>query len=369
VAEILFYIFLACALIQGVYIVFFYFKLAFGKLKNNQFSGYIPISIIVASNNEKENLLKLIPKLLDQNYTDFELIIVDDRSYDDTFDALRELYGNNPKVHILRIEEVHDHTSAKKFALTMGIKAAKNERILFIDADCWPLSSNWLREIAEACSKDTQFVLGYSQYEKEDGFLNLFIRFETLVTAIQYLSFAAQKLPYMGVGRNLSYTKSTFLSAKGFHPYNKLIGGDDDLFVNLHATGANTQIAVIPDAQTRSIPKKTLDEYIHQKKRHLSIGKRYRFSTKLWLSTWHISQIGFWWMFLPVVFMYPNPVLVLAIAGTRLALLLLAYGYIIRKLKDQIPLYFLPVLDLTYTFYYFAIGLVSLRAKNVQWKK
>ncbi|MBY0425088.1 MAG: glycosyltransferase, partial [Cytophagales bacterium] len=122
-AETLFYIFVACAFIQAVYIVFFYFHLAFGKHKNSQFGGYVPISVIVAANNEKENLLKLIPKLLDQNYEDFEIIIVEDRSYDDTYDTLRELYGNNPKIHILRIEEIHDHTSAKKFALTMGIKA------------------------------------------------------------------------------------------------------------------------------------------------------------------------------------------------------------------------------------------------------
>lgn len=369
VGDTLFYIFLACAFIQVIYIFFFYFKLAFGKLKTNQFSGYMPISVIVAANNEERNLLELIPKILNQNYTDFELIIVDDRSYDDTYDKLRELYGNEPRVHILRIEEVHDHTSAKKFALTMGIKAAKNERLVFIDADCWPVSYNWLREIAEACKPQTAFVLGLSQYEKEKGFLNLFIRFETLVTAIQYLSFAAQRMPYMGVGRNLSYTKSMFLAVKGFHPFNKLIGGDDDLFVHLHSNSKNTEIVIIPDAQTRSIPKKTMEEWIHQKKRHLSVGKKYKSSTKIKLGLWHLTQIGFWWLLVPVLVFYSDPTIVLTIVGTRLFLLLLSYGYIIKKIKDKIPLYLLPILDLTYTFYYFAIGLVSLRAKSVQWKK
>lgn len=366
--EILFYLFIAFAFLQLIFIGGYYLPFAFQIKKSERKASTIPVSIVVAANNEKTNLLELIPLLLQQNYPTFELIIIDDRSYDDTFDTLRELYGQHPLVHLLRIDEVHDHTSAKKFALTMGIKAAKYERILFTDADCRPSSSLWIQEMMEPVTEKSTFILGYSPYIPSKGFLNLMIRFETLVTGIQYLSFASRGIPYMGVGRNLSYTKSSFLQNKGFHPYNKLIGGDDDLYVNSHANGTNTVIACSPDSQMKSFPKTTWADWIFQKKRHMKIGKKYSFGSKFMLGCWHLSHIGFWWLGLVLAFIYGQPEVIITILGCRLILLILAYNKIIQKLGETVPIYFVPLLDLMYTFYYFATGLVSLRGNNVKWK-
>jgi hypothetical protein len=126
---------------------------------------------------------------------------------------------------------------------------------LLTDADCRPHSELWIQSVSEQCASEKEIVLGYSPYQKEKGFLNLFIRYETLFAALQYVSYAILKNPYMGVGRNLAYRKSLFLNNKGFNGFLGVTGGDDDLFVNQHANGSNTSICVGEKALVYSVPK------------------------------------------------------------------------------------------------------------------
>lgn len=110
-------------------------------------------------------------------------------------------------------------------------------------------------------------VLGYGGYFRhKKSLLNKLIRFETLLTAIQYFSYARLGSPYMGVGRNLAYTSTRFYELKGFASHLQIRSGDDDLFVNEAATAQNTTSCFEKDAITRSIPKATFSAWIKQKK-------------------------------------------------------------------------------------------------------
>ncbi|MEP2023260.1 glycosyltransferase, partial [Reichenbachiella sp.] len=205
--------------------------------KSNAKKQY-PVSVIVCAHNELDHLKKLIPILLKQSHADFEIVIVDDRSDDGTYDYL--LGNQSDKLKFARVDQVHDHINAKKFALTMGIKAASNDIILLTDADCLPVSENWISQMTGSFRKDVQYVLGVSPYEKSKGLLGQFIQFETQWTAMNYIGFALAGNPYMAVGRNLAYRKSSFLDHKGFSKIQHITGGDDDLIVNDHATKSNT---------------------------------------------------------------------------------------------------------------------------------
>src|SRR5690606_6056352 len=132
----------------------------------------------------------------------------------------------------------------KKFAMLVGIKSAKNNHLIFTDADCYPASNNWLAEMAAGFTDENKIVLGYGAYEKQKGFLNTCIRFDAFMIAIQYLSAAIKKSPYMGVGRNLAYTKELFFEEKGFSNHYHINSGDDDLFVNGAATENNTSVCI-----------------------------------------------------------------------------------------------------------------------------
>ncbi len=205
--QILFYIFVFSLIIQLFYVLYFFVRLVVYKLSETTFNE--PISVIVCAKNEAENIAEFLPKILEQEYTDFEVVLVDDQSKDNTEYVLKELKAKYQNLKIVKIEEHVKHRVGKKFALTLGIKAAKHEYLLLTDADCIPSSKNWLSKMVSNFEKK-QIVLGYGAYKKEKGLLNAMIRFDGFNVALQYFSFALASLPYMGVGRNLAYKKSVF---------------------------------------------------------------------------------------------------------------------------------------------------------------
>ncbi|MBX2961885.1 MAG: glycosyltransferase [Cyclobacteriaceae bacterium] len=324
---------------------------------------------MVCAHDEEENLRALLPHLLSQNYPNYELIVVDDRSNDGTFDFLREEAVKDPRLRVVKIDYLPAHADGKKYALTLGIKAAHYDLILLTDADCVPVGNTWIQSMMTGNTEQAQFVLGYSAYRKLPGILNAFIRYETILAAIQFLSFARLGNPYMGVGRNMAYRKSLFLKNKGFNKYLGLTGGDDDIFVNRHATGRNTMVMINPESVTISKPKQTLREFVKQKVRHLSVGKFYRFKHRFILGLFTISHLVSWLLGLLLMYMFPE--YLWWVAAALILRLFVATGTIYlfgKKVGQPFETWGVPFLDFLFTIYYISTGTVALVTKKVQWK-
>ena len=227
-----------CFYYLGIYFRFiFYKKKAFCCTCAQE-----PVSVIICARNEADNLDNYLPVILSQDYPDYEVIVVNDCSTDNSDIILKKYLEQYPQLRISTIKEDKKFSHGKKLAVTIGIKAAKYDRLLFTDGDCKPESNQWLSLMAANFSADTSIVLGYGGYFPQPGLLNKYIRYDTLMIALQYFSFALCKIPYMGVGRNLAYKRSLFYAGKGFSTHFHLASGDDDLFVNENATKTNTAI-------------------------------------------------------------------------------------------------------------------------------
>ena len=250
----------------------------------------------------------------------------------------------------------------------MGIKAAENEIVLLTDADCLPFSDQWVAAMASKYGQKEQIVLGFSNYRHLPGFLNYFIRFETLLTGIQYLAAAAMGSPYMGVGRNLSYSKTLFLNNKGFRGYQDVVGGDDDLFVNKHAKGSNTAVAIGANAMTISVPKTSWGDFFNQKIRHMAVGKLYGFRAKFFLSVFSLTWILVYILSLTLFLLGTEPIYIAYLLGGRLLLMLLTF--IVAKHKTGIAFGVAGVvfLDVFYSIYYIFAGTRALFAKTIRWR-
>lgn len=352
--------------IQGIYFVVFI--VAFSKKQIQKESQSLPVSVIVCAHDEEENLKELIPALLAQDHSTFEIIIIDDRSNDSTFDLLLAEAVKDHRVRMVHVNRTPPHANSKKYALTLGIKAARYEWLLLTDADCRPDSNSWISIMSSHFSDQKNFVIGYSPYLKSRGILNAFIRFETLLTAIQYLSFALLRNPYMGVGRNLAYRRSRFLEAKGFNDILNVTGGDDDLFVNRHANGSNTAVCLDVKAQTHSIPKTTWKDFLYQKVRHLSVGRYYRFGHRLLLGIFVFTWMTSWFAGIFLAVYTANYFIICALLGFRLLLVTFTFFKASKKLGQTFEVWIVPLLDFIYVFYYLVTGLLALVTKKVQWK-
>jgi glycosyltransferase involved in cell wall biosynthesis len=360
------YIFLISLVIQLAFFLLIFSRLAFFKQKTLPAKEIRGVSVVIAAHNELENLKRLIPALLAQNYPDFEIILADDRSQDET-EAFIVKNFIEPKLKVIRISALAPHINPKKNALSQAIALSSKEIILLTDADCMPLSKEWISEMVRPIHQGKEIVLGYSQYEHRAGFLNLLIRYETFYTAVQYFSLALAGNPYMGVGRNLCYLRKSFVKNKGFEGYGHITGGDDDLFIRDIAEEENIGICLSKAGQTTSIPKTNLSSWLVQKRRHLSVGKHYKVKDRLILGLLALSQISFWVSILIMSLMQFNMALIIIGFVLRTSLLIPIFVAILNRLEDRIKWYALPFLDLIYVIYYISAGLRAISSKNIGW--
>jgi glycosyltransferase involved in cell wall biosynthesis len=358
-----------CFAVLSIQILFLIFLLfAFRKRDLNPSSEKLPVSLIVCAHDEEENLRELVPLLLQQDYPEFEVIIVEDRCNDVTYDYLLQATKDNERLKMVRVTHKPDHINGKKFALTLGIKAAKYDWVLLTDADCRPSANSWIAEMTSQFKQTTEIVLGFSPYFKAPGLLNSFIRFESFLTGIQFIGMALLGKPYMGVGRNLAYRKELFLNNKGFNSHLDVTGGDDDLFVNQHATKENTAVRVGQNALMFSKPLKSWSEFFHQKFRHLSVGKKYKFFDKVLLGMFSFSWILTWFLVLLSLFFLSLAKVLLVLFVIRIVLLVSIMHVGPKKLGASFEAWKTPLLDFMYAFYYLVTGAKALIVKKVKWK-
>lgn len=364
---ILFCLFIAVTAVQLFYYIYFFARVAFFKPKQKTQSQQHPVSVIICARDEDENLARNLPGVLVQQYgSSHEVVVVNDNSVDDSKYILQELKKTFKSLNVVELTQEAKLISGKKYPLSIGIREAEYEVLLLTDADCVPASEHWIEKMQDGYDRDTGIVLGYGAYHKKKGLLNKLIRFETFHTALQYLSYALAGLPYMGVGRNLSYRKDLFLKNKGFSSINHIPSGDDDLFVNKVATKYNTAVVIDPDAVTRSIPKTTWKSWLKQKSRHYTTAKYYKPKHKFLLGLYFTTQF-FYYPLLAATILFYDWRYALAVFGVRLLL----QGFVLRKSmvkmgeKDLWPWFIF--LDMWMFFYYLIFFPALWRKPQNRW--
>jgi cellulose synthase/poly-beta-1,6-N-acetylglucosamine synthase-like glycosyltransferase len=361
-------VFILSATVQSVYLLLFALK-----FHRYRFPDPYPqekstkVSVVICSHNGHGNLKRNLPRILAQDYPSFEVIVIDDRSTDGTTELLKELSAAHAHLKFLSIYEVPEKTNPKKYALTKGIHLAENPIVVLTDSDCYPASRQWIRNLVAGYKEGTVFVLAYSMYEKGAGFLNGFIRYETVMTGINYLGLALWGNPYMGVGRNMSYRRDFFTKRGGFQGMEHITGGDDDLLTNRYATTGNTSVVLAPDASTISEPKNNWRAYFRQKLRHMSVGKYYRFRHLFILGVLSATQLLFWLCFITLVMITSSWILISSVFAVRCLSLVLTINRFNTRNGEKISWMLVPIFDLAHTLLIPTIGLKSLVTKNVAW--
>lgn len=360
-------------LIQLIYYWTIFSRLAFKKIKPLPEVSH-PVSVIVCARNEYQNLRDFLPQILEQDYPEFEVLLINDDSDDETEFFTRELVLKYPHFRVVNINRAVSFIKGKKFALSVGIKEAKYSHILLTDADCKPMSPKWIQYTQQGFNNQNQLVLGYGRYEKQKGLLNRLVRFDTVHTAMQYLSFALAKHPYMGVGRNLSYTKQLFEKQNGFTSHYKIPYGDDDLFVNKAAQGKNTAAIYRIEAQTESIAPETWGVWFRQKKRHLDTGKHYRMATKLTLANYAVSSFLFYVLLAITLVFALNPlqwidlVMISSLFLMRTITQLIIFRGVCKKLNEKGLGWSILLFDIIFTVLNPIWSFSNLIIKQNKWK-
>ncbi len=360
--EVIFYSFSLVTAIQLFYYLFFFRRLAFFVPKQKEKSQQHPLSVIICARDEAANLAKNLPGVLVQTYpTTHEVIVVNHNSQDETPYFLEGLKKTFKNLQIVNLIQEAKGIPGKKYPLSIGIKEAKHEILLLTDADCVPASEFWIQKMQDAFEEGIDIVLGYGAYYKKPGLLNKLIRFDTFHSALQYLSYAMAGMPYMGVGRNLSYKRALFFKHKGFSSINHVISGDDDLFISLVANKKNTAVVIDEEAVTLSEPRRKFSGWIRQKNRHYTTGKFYKPVHKFLLGLYSFTHFLFYPLFVAAIFFY-NWKIVLGIFLVRFILQAIVYYKSMQKLNEKDLFMWWWLFDIWMFFYYLIFA-------NSLWKK
>jgi len=356
IAPIILYSFLLVTLIQVFYYVFFYGRI-FQKEKTKKSNDSFPVSIIIAAHNEEENLKKYLPLILEQNYPIFEVIVINDRSEDNTDDLLNEYKKQYSNLKTTFIKNTGKLKHGKKIAITLGVKASSYDYLLLTDADCYPNSENWITEMVSSFDKEKEIVLAYGAYETLSGFLNKIIRFDTLFIALQYLTFSKAGYPYMGIGRNLAYKKDLFERNKGLASHAQIASGDDDLFVNEVANSKNTSIVISSKSFTYSKPKLTVQDWVRQKQRHFLTFHKYKTIHKLLLFGEPFTRVLFYLLVMPNILINTFSISFYVAISLRILLLLSVFWKTTQVLEEKKIFILVVFLDFILPFLNFFIYL------------
>lgn len=367
VLEILFWVYVGVAVVQLFYHLFFFLRFGIHKHQEAKMDPY-PVSVIVAARNEEDNLQAYLPHVLCQKGVEYEVVVSDDCSVDDTLLVLKDLETKYPNLRHTRLQESKMFEGGKKYALALGIKAAKYENLIFTDADCEPASENWLKHMADGITQ-RKVVLGYAPFFKEKGVLNKLIRFDAFNIGLQYLSFALGGIPYMGVGRNMGYKSHMFFDQKGFSSHYDIKSGDDDLFLNAVVDRKNTKVVLHPETFVFSKAKQSMKDWIFQKRRHITTSPRYRFLHLLTLGLLSFSQYAlFGLLFVLLVTNYRVQETLIVIA-LRYLIQQLVYFLALKKTNELDLMPIAAFFEPFYMIFYPVLVFMNVLSKSNEWKR
>jgi glycosyltransferase involved in cell wall biosynthesis len=366
ILTVVFYIFVAFTGIQIIYYLTFS-SFLFNKKNKGQTIEQVPVSVIIFVKNCASSLKKNLPLIVAQNYTKFEIVLINNASTDNTLEVLEDFALNNDNIKVLDVENNEAFWGNKKYALTLGIKAAKHEHLLFTAITSEPLSEFWIAEMSKQFRGKKTITLGYSKYKKKSSLGNLFIRFENLLSALQCFSLAKNGSPFMAFGDNFAYTRSTFFKVKGFINHMKLKYGENDLFLKDAATKKNSSYTISKNSFIEKEQPKSFGKWFHEKRKKTVLKKQYKPKHRFFISFFTISKLLFYVLGSALCFVYSWQVM-LPIILTYFLIQFIVIGIAAKKLKEPYLIFVLPFLEIGLLLIQITIFSVNLISKPNHWK-
>jgi cellulose synthase/poly-beta-1,6-N-acetylglucosamine synthase-like glycosyltransferase len=355
-------------------LLLFYYLFAFSRVLFSKPKYYAPehlpaVSVVICARNEAENLQQNLKVVMIQNYKNFEVIVVNDQSTDNTEDVVSYYCDRNPNLRLINVKrDVEKPLPGKKFPLKVGIESASHDIIVVTDADCKPSNTLWLKTLVSEFLSETQFVLGYSPFKSYPGFVNKLIRYDNVMTAMQYFGFTLSGFPYMGVGRNMAFRKTQFKSYSPTEASQKILSGDDDLFVNNIARGNSTEVAIHKDSYIYSEPEKSWGAWLHQKTRHIKTSFHYSFSSQLLLLIFAFLNFAFYIFPITLFFVESSVALILLVFASVFIVKFITHSKLCIRFQNADLIPYLFFLDFIFILHLPIFLFRSMFYKVSQWK-
>lgn len=354
---------------QIIYYFCVYGKLIFNKKKTTiaktaDNEDLPPVSVIIATKNEEFYLKDKLAFFLEQDYPEFEVIVVNDASTDDSEYILKAFSKIYPHLKVVNIVENVNKFRGKKFPISLGIKSAKYDHLVLSCADCEPRGFNWLRAMASHFDSKNSIVLGFGAYTKRKGLFNALLQYDNITTAMNYIGLALSGHAYRGDSKNIAYKKELFYSTSGFTKHYNITLGEDDIFIKDIATAKNITVAMEPESFVTSSSKRTFKDWKGEKKNRIATFRHYKTSTKILLNLLPTTTFLFYALAITLfVLSFPYQYLILALLLKFIPQTII-YFKACRRLDTKRIFIFAPLFEIYFLFFNARLRIVSLFTKS-----
>lgn len=339
-------------LVQLLYYYGLFSFFAFSKKRKRSVVQQVPISVIMVVKDAASVLMKTLPRYLSQQYPEFEVVVVDDNSNDETCLLIKEYQTQYQNLKLVDLESAKTTIRGRKFAISVGIRCAKYNHLIFTDAECVPTSSHWLERMASHFDGQKKIVLGYSTYSKRKNPFNRLLHFDTLQNAMELFSLARVNSTYRGDGRNLGYAKELFTAQRGFASHNHIAYGEEDIFISRAAKRNNTAIEISEESFT-VLQHGANRHYWKDHKEGLYFTRKFNtLRNRILLGGYEISNLLFYLVAAVTITLLAKNLIFLCIAlGILLVRIIsqyLVFGFAASKLNEKQVIPFLLLYDLLF---------------------
>jgi glycosyltransferase involved in cell wall biosynthesis len=267
-------------------------------------SSHEPVSIVITAHNKGAELERNLPKILSQVYSEYEVIVVDEASTDETVDVLTRLEKRFDNLTHTFVPKTSYFVNRKQPAIALGVRAAHYEWVVFTEANCQPASNRWLETLTRYFSDSVSLVIGYANCEA-DG---VYSRFTNLFYCMFSMPFAEGHVAQRASLANLAARKSAFLQKSNIFGSHNLLTGEGDLIVNALSDGKNTAVAYHPECVVhRSAPERKGDLFYMETRKHLRKHRLPRFCYNVHQTVQWVERVCLWGLILAVALLPEVP--------------------------------------------------------------
>lgn len=341
---LLLYVFIAIVIVQLFYYLGVFSSFSFSKENENN-PKRIPVSVIVYARNQAEDVKRLLPNLVNQNYHDYELVLVDNASSDETLDIFKEYAQMFSNIRLCRVENNEAFWNNKKYAHTLAIKASKNEYLLFIDAEQNIDNEFWIISMASNFTFNKTIILGPSMYKKAKGFFNKIIRYDSVFSQLHSFSWVNYGAPFSYFSKNLGYKKEEFYKVNGFitHMNNRL--GEHEFFINEASLSKNTTYTISKNAFVYLEPITKLNEWQSKKNEDEMVLSKLNNGTRFKVRFFNASQFLFFLLAIALLSLQIEWIITTIIICFRYVISWVVVGKSLGKFQQKDLIWMFPILE------------------------
>lgn len=289
--------------IQLYFLLRYYLKLARHR-DSEPLLNLNQISVIMSVRNEEQRIKEIINKFNEQQFEDYQILVINVHSEDNTDGVLNALAETNPKLKVTSLSQ--ETQFSEKQIINIGLKGASSPWIILLTSASGEISPEWLDGMNSLLTRDTNLVVGYTNIERRKGFRNLVCRLERFTQFVISGAWTLAGKPFVFNENNVLFNRSMYFDTLGFrHKMNRNFANLELIF-NENLEKGQVKITTNPTFAIREQIEDDRGDHIRLLKKSVQIRQSLSFSKKISLFTDDVTRILFPALFATTIIFHPE---------------------------------------------------------------